>query len=353
MLSSNPDSPIKSELMKFKDIFYLQKKDRQALLTLLAIMIVCVSLTFLIQEKQNDAPVTSQLDSTNSNQEKDASSAKIHHASKSHPLYSKEEGMVHELFPFDPNTASAEDFERLGLESWQARSIIRFREKGGIFSRPSDFARVYGITKRTYEVLLPFIQIADDYKPAADFYGKEGYGRSGRRNTPYNNNREERYRRYAQDNTSPSEGKAEGKSEAKVYSYPHKLRANEHIEINGADTTLLMKIPGIGSYYASRIVRYRERLGGFASAQQLEEIDGLPESSIAYIKIDEQQIRKMNLNKLTLNQLKKHPYLNFYQAKEICDYRRLKGPLHSIEDLKLLKDFPPDEIERLKPYICF
>ena len=339
--------------MKFEDIFYLQKKDRQALLTLLAIMIACVSLTFLILEKQEDAPVTSQLDSTNSNQEKDASSAKIHYASKSHPLYSKEEGMVHELFPFDPNTASAEDFERLGLESWQARSIIRFREKGGIFSRPSDFARVYGITKRTYEVLLPFIQIADDYKPAADFYGKEGYGRSRRRYTPYYNNREERYRRYAQDNTSPSEGKAEGKSEAKVYSYPHKLRANEHIEINGADTTLLMKIPGIGSYYASRIVRYRERLGGFASAQQLEEIDGLPESSIAYIKIDEQQIRKMNLNKLTLNQLKKHPYLNFYQAKEICDYRRLKGPLHSIEDLKLLKDFPPDEIDRLKPYICF
>ena len=338
--------------MKFKDIFYLQKKDRQALLTLLAIMIACVSLTFLIQEKQNDAPATSQLDSTNSNQEKDASSAKIHHASKSHPLYSKEEGMVHELFPFDPNTASAEDFERLGLESWQARSIIRFREKGGIFSRPSDFARVYGITKKTYEVLLPFIQIADDYKPAADFYGKEGYGRSRRRYTPYYNNREERYRRYDQDNTS-SEVKAEGKTDTKVYSYPHKLRANEHIEINGADTTLLMKIPGIGSYYASRIVRYRERLGGFASAQQLEEIDGLPESTIAYIKIDNQQIRKLNLNKLTLNQLKKHPYLNFYQAKEICDYRRLKGPLHSIEDLKLLKDFPPDEIERLKPYICF
>lgn len=339
--------------MKFKDIFYLQKKDRQALLTLLAIMIVCFSLTFLIQEKPENAPVTSQLDSTNSNQEKDATSSMVQHASKSHPLFSKEEGMVHELFPFDPNTASAEDFERLGLESWQARNIIHFREKGGIFSRPSDFARVYGITKRTYEVLLPFIQIADDYKPAADFYGKEGYGRGGRRYTHYYNNREERYRRYAQDNTSPSEGKAEGRTNTKVYSYPHKLRANEHIEINGADTTLLMKIPGIGSYYASRIVRYRERLGGFASAQQLEEIDGLPESAIAYIKIDNQQIRKMNLNKLTLNQLKKHPYLNFYQAKEICDYRRLKGPLHSIEDLKLLKDFPPDEIDRLKPYICF
>lgn len=329
--------------MKFKDIFYLQKKDRQALLTLLAIMIVCVSLTFLIQEKQEDATVTSQPDSIDGTLEKDTATTKIQHASKSHPLYSKEDGIVHELFPFDPNTASAEDFERLGLESWQTRSIIRFREKGGIFSRPSDFARVYGITKRTYEVLLPFIRIADDYKPAADFYGKEGYGRSRRRYTPYYNNRKNEDTNY---NNRRNE-------ETKVYSYPHKLRANEHIEINGADTTLLMKIPGIGSYYASRIVRYRERLGGFASAQQLEEIDGLPESTIAYIKIDNQQIRKMNLNKLTINQLKKHPYLNFYQAKEICDYRRLKGPLHSIEDLKLLKDFPPDEIERLKPYICF
>lgn len=329
--------------MKFKDIFYLQKKDRQALLTLLAIMIVCVSLTFLIQEKQKDATVTSQPDSIDGTLEKDTATTKIQHASKSHPLYSKEDGIVHELFPFDPNTASAEDFERLGLESWQTRSIIRFREKGGIFSRPSDFARVYGITKRTYEVLLPFIRIADDYKPAADFYGKEGYGRSRRRYTPYYNNRKNEDTNY---NNRRNE-------ETKVYSYPHKLRANEHIEINGADTTLLMKIPGIGSYYASRIVRYRERLGGFASAQQLEEIDGLPESTIAYIKIDNQQIRKMNLNKLTINQLKKHPYLNFYQAKEICDYRRLKGPLHSIEDLKLLKDFPPDEIERLKPYICF
>ena len=81
--------------MKFKDIFYLQKKDRQALLTLLAIMIVCVSLTFLIQEKQEDATVTSQPDSIDDTQEKDATETKIQHASKSHPLYSKEDGMVH------------------------------------------------------------------------------------------------------------------------------------------------------------------------------------------------------------------------------------------------------------------
>ena len=125
------------------------------------------------------------------------------------------------------------------------------------------------------------------------------------------------------------------------------------IAINNADTTELMKIPGIGSYYARTIIRYRDKLGGFASAEQLEEIDGFPEAAISFIQIDAEHIHRLNINKLTLNQLRNHPYINFYQAKEICDYRRQRGPIKSLEELKLLKDFPPDEIERLQPYVCF
>jgi len=94
-------------------------------------------------------------------------------------------------------------------------------------------------------------------------------------------------------------------------------------------------------------------LGGFVSAKQLSEIDGVPESASTYIKIDAQQIHKLNVNKLSVNQLKAHPYLNFYQAKAIVEYVHKRGPLRSLEELKLLKDFPPDEIERLKPYVCF
>ena len=61
----------------------------------------------------------------------------------------------------------------------------------------------------------------------------------------------------------------------------------------------------------------------------------------------------MNVNKLTLNELKRHPYLNFYQARAINDYRRLKGPLKSLDDLSLLPDFTPQDIERLRPYVEF
>ena len=185
--------------------------------------------------------------------------------------------------------------------------------------------------------MAPFIRIADDYKPASDFYRNESYHQQKRYNRP--------------DITATT--RSTTPENEKVYSYPHKLNPGQHININTADTTELQKIPGIGSYYAKMIIRYRDRLGGFAAAEQLNEIDGIPESALAFIHIDANHIHKLDINKLNLNQLRKHPYLNFYQAKEICDYRRQRGPIKSLEELKLLKDFPPAEIERLTPYISF
>ena len=135
--------------------------------------------------------------------------------------------------------------------------------------------------------------------------------------------------------------------------YPVKLRPAERVFLNAADTSQLKKVPGIGSYFARQVVNYRARLGGFYALEQLAEIDDFPMESIRYMVLDVENVRRMNLNKLTLNQLKRHPYINFYQARAICDYRRLKGPLHSLDDLRLLKDFSQESIERLRPYVEF
>ena len=62
-------------------------------------------------------------------------------------------------------------------------------------------------------------------------------------------------------------------------------------------------LAGIGSYYAKMIIRYRDRLGGFAAAEQLNEIEGIPESALAFIHIDANHIHKLDINKLNLNQL--------------------------------------------------
>ena len=123
--------------------------------------------------------------------------------------------------------------------------------------------------------------------------------------------------------------------------------------LNRADTAQLRKVPGIGSFFARKIVEYRERLGGYYRVQQLLEIEDFPETAVAFFIIPDSTLpkRSLNLNNLSLNELRRHPYINFYQARAIVDYRRLHGHIESLQQLKLLPDFTPEAIERLEPYV--
>lgn len=243
-----------------------------------------------------------------------------------------------ELFAFDPNTANEEQLLRLGLQPWQVRNIMRYRSRGGIYRTKEDFARVYGLTVGQYRRLKPYIHIGADYKPAANLpevvAARNQSSRYGKTVDIVDN----------LDNNSTVAGRD---------SYVPKLRQGEHVAVNIADTTLLMRIPGIGSYYARQIVRLRERLGGFALPNQLLDIDGFPETALAYITVDADNVKRLNVNRLTLQQLKRHPYINYYQARAIVDMRRLYGTLHSMSQLAELKEFSVEDIKRLAPYIEF
>ena len=135
--------------------------------------------------------------------------------------------------------------------------------------------------------------------------------------------------------------------------YSVKIKEGEHIVLNTADTTALKTIPGIGPYFARKIVQYGERLGGYVSVEQLDEIEDFPLESKKYLVIQNAQPRKMNINHLSLNELKRHPYINYYQARAITDYRRLHGPIQSLDDLRLSNDFPQEAIDRLRPYVAY
>ncbi len=127
----------------------------------------------------------------------------------------------------------------------------------------------------------------------------------------------------------------------------------EHVNLAVADTTQLKKVPGIGSGWARAIISYGRRLGGYVAVGQLLEIEGFPEESLPYFSVSSPHTDRMNLNTATLGQLRRHPYLNFYQARAICDYRRLKGKLTDLSQLRLSKDFTPEALERLRPYVAF
>ena len=148
-------------------------------------------------------------------------------------------------------------------------------------------------------------------------------------------------------------GLSDEEHDSVVAHYQVKIKAGEHVILNTADTTQLKTVPGIGSYFARKVVQYGQRLGGYVSVDQLDEIENFPLDAKNYLVIGNAQPHKLNVNQLSLDELRKHPYINFYRAKAITDYRRLHGPIKSLQDLRLSKDFPPEVIERLLPYVAY
>ena len=127
----------------------------------------------------------------------------------------------------------------------------------------------------------------------------------------------------------------------------------EYVMLNEADTSNLKQVPGIGSYYARAIIRYGERLGGYYDVSQLLEIKGFPEESISYFRVAQTTLRKINVNTMSLEQLRKHPYIGFYQAKAIVEYRRLHGPLSNLRQLSTTGLFPEESLSKLKHYVVY
>ena len=139
------------------------------------------------------------------------------------------------------------------------------------------------------------------------------------------------------------------KEYVKVFKYPE----GTQIDVNSADTVELKKIPGIGSGIAGSIVRYRERLGGFYTLSQLEEVKHVTPDLLKWFKLENDSVRKVEINKAGLDKLRVHPYLNFYQAKIIIEHRRTKGAIKSLSQLALYEEFAEKDLNRLSAYISF
>lgn len=135
---------------------------------------------------------------------------------------------------------------------------------------------------------------------------------------------------------------------------PEKLKRGATLEANAADAADLQRVPGIGEAYAAKIIAYRERLGGFLDARQLDEIDGLPYGISAWFRVAPPAggVSRMNLNRADFKVLNAHPYLSYEQTRAIVNQRR-RAPLRSLEDLRGTGLFTDADVERLRPYCAF
>lgn len=301
----------------WKDFFYFSLSERRAiyvLLVLIAVLIIAIIWT-----------PTSGVQSVYDVAEADSLVLKLKQKEerKSFSKNERIQGTVPTaLAPFEPNLADSIELLRLGLPSYVVNNVIKYRQKGGRFSTPESFARIYGLTEEKFKELKPYIYISKDFikKPEQ--------------------------RKFLQERP---------KREHKMDSLPKPFKYPEGtlVDVNAADTTELKKIPGIGSGIARRIVAYRNRLGGFYSLEQLNEVEFVSADLFKWFKLESDSIRKLPINRVGLDKLRAHPYINFYQAKVIVEYRRKRGEIKSLSQLSLYEEFTEKDLKRLSAYVSF
>ena len=216
-----------------------------------------------------------------------------------------------ELFSFNPNKTTTEDWIRLGLSERSAHTINNYLSKGGSFKNKEDLKKIYGIPVKLIETIMPFAVF-----------------------------------------DSPS---LSSKNKIESHQMEKKIL---HLDLNKADSASLTLLPGIGEKLASRIIKYRNKLGGFVELIQLLEVYGLQDSVL--IKItpmifldDNSPINKIEINTVDYASLSKHPYASFSIAKIIIAFRKAHGRIEVVDDFYNMAGIPRENLDKLIPYCVF
>jgi len=207
------------------------------------------------------------------------------------------------MFPFNPNNLTMVQWKQLGLSERQADVIIHYEAKGGRFYRKEDVKKIYAITAGDYTRLESYINI-----PEVEY-------------------------------TS------------------HKAKPGEIIELNSADSARMTMVRGVGPSFAVRIIRYRNRLGGFYNEEQLKEIYGVDSIMYAGIKdevsVNPAKVKKIDINKISFDQLRIFPYLGYKQVNAIIQYRTQHGNYRSMADMKNIAILDDGILRKIEPYLSF
>ncbi|KAB2869224.1 MAG: helix-hairpin-helix domain-containing protein, partial [Bacteroidales bacterium] len=282
----------KKTISNIKRFFIYTKSEKNGTIVLAIILIALVTITFFLNPL-----LTSNSNIDNDTHQKVDSffrsleyTEPVNREPNDHSALKEELSFIKEIkqFYFDPNTVNMDSLVDLGLSHKQAQVVINYRTKGGRFKTANDLSKIHVIDSATFLRLKPWVRISENYLIAD----------STKANVPV---------------------------QAIL------------VELNSADSISLTKIKGIGRSFARRIILYRNLLGGFYSINQLSEVYGLNNELISTIRpniwIDSLAVKRININMVTYEELKNHPYLTDYQAKSIVYYRSKRGSFVSLTEI--------------------
>lgn len=226
------------------------------------------------------------------------------------------------LRAFDPNTVDSLTLVQMGVKPWKVKNFLHYRAAGKVFRSAEDLGDTYGWTTTDVQRLSPYVSVGTAYQKRKE------------------NPRFEERKEHKEEGAKPVETK--------------KFHTLTKVDVNEADTAMLRRIPGIGEKISVAIVRYRQRLGGFHSVEQLREISIVSPELLEWFTVSSSAaVQKIHLNKASFQVLNSHPYISYEQTKALLQYIRLYGKVKDEETLLATGIFTKEELEKLRPYIAY
>ncbi len=213
--------------------------------------------------------------------------------------------------PFNPNLISDYRGYILGMSVEEIDRLHHFRAGDKWVNSAEEFQAVTGVSDSLLKVISPHF----------------------------------RFPEWVQDSSAPQKAKS---------NVP--VAVTEQRDLNQASAAELMEVPGVGEVLSQRIVSYRSRIGGFRSSLQLKDVYGLKPDVISRIRQyfevpDRDQFIKSDLNSIEVIPLSELPYFNYELAREVVNYRKLRGEVQSFRELEDIKGFPVEKIDRIQLYL--
>lgn len=219
------------------------------------------------------------------------------------------------LRPFNPNFITDFKGYKLGMTIEEIDRLLAYRKTNRFVNSAEEFQAVTHVSDSLLHVISPYFKFPDwvTKRKAASLFKKETFAKKG---------------------------------------------TKELLDINNATAEDLKKVYGIGDGLSERILKEKEKFGGFVSMDQLQDVWGLSPEVIQNLNQDFSvstlpSVKKFNVNQMSVKELMQFPYFKFPVAKAIVTFRSMNNRIAGIEDLSKISNFPVDKIKIIALYLEF
>ncbi|WP_421811229.1 ComEA family DNA-binding protein [Flagellimonas sp.] len=282
--------------MRKQSHFRFNKQERSGIFFLLLIVIVLQGGYYYVKAKPSQTETSFAL---NTEEQDKIDSLRNHRSEASVKMY-----------PFNPNYLTDYKGYTLGLTTDELDRLFAFREQGRFVNSVNEFQAVTKVSDSLLGVLSPYFKFPD----------------------------------WVTKNQSIKNKASKLKTAIKVK------------DLNTASAEDLKSIYGIGETLSNRIVKFRDRLGGFLVNEQLYDVYGLkPEvvekALLVFQVLDVPSINKININKASAAELSQLIYISKSLAFDIVAYRDKEGAYQSFKELSNIDKFPTEKLDRIALYL--